>query len=148
MAMSCCSNTPALPWTTFERGTFVRVPFIRTMWSGCGTNAGRRLHAGSHLRNGTTSAPERRTVSVVSHPLSTTVLDGQGHVIRWYATGTDIDDRKRDEERIQKKTWRCAKRSITRRCLKKSSVRRKRSAKSAGTSRESGAVGFHGARAG
>jgi PAS domain S-box-containing protein len=30
------------------------------------------------------------------------VLDGQGHVIRWYATGTDIDDRKRDEERIQK----------------------------------------------
>src|SRR5438094_938018 len=30
------------------------------------------------------------------------VLDGEGHVIRWYATGTDIDDRKRDEERIQK----------------------------------------------
>src|SRR2546427_4587561 len=30
------------------------------------------------------------------------VLDGQGHVIRWYATGTDIDDLKRDEERIQK----------------------------------------------
>ncbi len=27
--------------------------------------------------------------------------DEQGHVIRWYATGTDIDDRKRAEERIR-----------------------------------------------
>src|SRR6185503_435105 len=30
------------------------------------------------------------------------VLDERGHVIRWYATGTDIDDRKRGEEQIQK----------------------------------------------
>ena len=30
------------------------------------------------------------------------VLDEQGHVIRWYATGTDIDDRKQAEERIRK----------------------------------------------
>jgi len=30
------------------------------------------------------------------------VLDEQGHVIRWYGTGTDIDDRKRGEEQIQK----------------------------------------------
>ena len=30
------------------------------------------------------------------------VLDEGGHVIRWYATGTDIDDRKRGEEQIQK----------------------------------------------
>ena len=28
--------------------------------------------------------------------------DEEGQVIRWYATGTDIDDRKRDEERTQK----------------------------------------------
>jgi formate hydrogenlyase transcriptional activator len=28
--------------------------------------------------------------------------DEQGHVIRWYATGTDIDDRKRVEERFQR----------------------------------------------
>ena len=28
------------------------------------------------------------------------LLDDQGHVLRWYATGTDIDDRKRAEERI------------------------------------------------
>jgi formate hydrogenlyase transcriptional activator len=27
--------------------------------------------------------------------------DGQGHVLRWYATGTDIEDRKRAEERIR-----------------------------------------------
>ena len=25
----------------------------------------------------------------------------QGHVVRWYATGTDIDDRKREEERVR-----------------------------------------------
>lgn len=28
--------------------------------------------------------------------------DEAGRIIRWYSTGTDIDDRKRDEERIQK----------------------------------------------
>src|SRR5438094_74214 len=27
--------------------------------------------------------------------------DEQGHLVRWYATGTDIDDRKRNEERTQ-----------------------------------------------
>src|SRR5207247_9556817 len=27
--------------------------------------------------------------------------DEQGHLVRWYATGTDIDDRKRSEERTQ-----------------------------------------------
>jgi len=27
--------------------------------------------------------------------------DDQGHVVRWYATGTDIDDRKRSEERMR-----------------------------------------------
>src|SRR5262249_12895175 len=29
------------------------------------------------------------------------VLNDQGRVVRWYVTGTDIDDRKRDEERIR-----------------------------------------------
>ena len=29
------------------------------------------------------------------------LLDDQGHVIRWYATGTDIDDRKQAEERVR-----------------------------------------------
>ena len=28
--------------------------------------------------------------------------DEEGRIIRWYSTGTDIDDRKRDEERVQK----------------------------------------------
>ena len=28
--------------------------------------------------------------------------DDEGRIIRWYSTGTDIDDRKREEERIQK----------------------------------------------
>ena len=27
--------------------------------------------------------------------------DEQGHVVRWYCTATDIDDRKRTEERIR-----------------------------------------------
>ncbi len=29
------------------------------------------------------------------------LLDDQGHVIRWYGTGTDIDERKRAEERVR-----------------------------------------------
>ena len=29
------------------------------------------------------------------------LLDDQGHIIRWYATGTDIEDRKRAEERMR-----------------------------------------------
>jgi PAS domain S-box-containing protein len=29
------------------------------------------------------------------------LLDGQGRIVRWYATGTDIDDRKRAEDRIR-----------------------------------------------
>jgi formate hydrogenlyase transcriptional activator len=32
------------------------------------------------------------------------LLDAQGKVIRWYATGTDIDDRKRDEDRMRNET--------------------------------------------
>jgi formate hydrogenlyase transcriptional activator len=27
--------------------------------------------------------------------------DGHGHVVRWYATATDIDDRKHAEDRIR-----------------------------------------------
>jgi PAS domain S-box-containing protein len=30
------------------------------------------------------------------------LLDGQGQLLRWYATGTDIDDRRRAEERIRR----------------------------------------------
>jgi len=29
------------------------------------------------------------------------LIDGDGRVVRWYATGTDINDRKRAEEQIQ-----------------------------------------------
>jgi NAD(P)-dependent dehydrogenase (short-subunit alcohol dehydrogenase family) len=34
----------------------------------------------------------------------TPFLDERGKVIRWYATGTDIDDRKRAEDRIRNET--------------------------------------------
>jgi PAS domain S-box-containing protein len=33
------------------------------------------------------------------------LLDERGEVIRWYATGTDIDDRKRAEEKLQRSEW-------------------------------------------
>src|SRR5207245_2710826 len=32
------------------------------------------------------------------------LLDGSGKVLRWYATGTDIDDRKRAEDRMRNET--------------------------------------------
>ncbi len=38
------------------------------------------------------------------------LLDESGKVIRWYATGTDIDDRKRAED-AEMKPWRCARKS-------------------------------------
>jgi len=40
----------------------------------------------------------RRSVSLVPHPLQP-VRDEKGQLVRWYATGTDIDDRKRAEDR-------------------------------------------------
>jgi PAS domain-containing protein len=33
------------------------------------------------------------------------LLDDRGKVIRWYTTGTDIDDRKRAEEKLQRNEW-------------------------------------------
>jgi PAS domain S-box-containing protein len=33
------------------------------------------------------------------------LLDQQGEVIRWYTTGTDIDDRKRAEEKLRRSEW-------------------------------------------
>jgi PAS domain S-box-containing protein len=33
------------------------------------------------------------------------LLDERGEVIRWYATGTDIDDRKRAEEKLRRSEW-------------------------------------------
>src|SRR6185369_16970598 len=32
------------------------------------------------------------------------LLDAEGRIVRWYATGTDIDDRKRAEERAHEET--------------------------------------------
>lgn len=29
------------------------------------------------------------------------LLDADGRIVRWYATGTDIDDRKRSEDRVR-----------------------------------------------
>ena len=46
--------------------------------------------------------------------------DEQGRLVRWYATGTDIEDRKRAEERTKTKTSRCAKRLTAPRCSRKS----------------------------
>ena len=46
------------------------------------------------------------------------LLDDQGQVIRWYATGTDIDDRVQAEEGRATRTWRCESKSIVTRCLR------------------------------
>ena len=55
---------------------------------------------GLPFRNRTTSAEEGWTVSLVPHPLQP-LRDEQGRLVRWYATGTDIDDRKRTEDRVR-----------------------------------------------
>jgi PAS domain S-box-containing protein len=46
--------------------------------------------------------------------------DEAGNVIRWYATGTDIDDRKQAEERTRQENFACERKSITLRCSRKS----------------------------
>ena len=48
--------------------------------------------------------------------------DEQGRLLRWYATETDIDDRKRAEDRTQNETLHCARISYAHRCSRKSSV--------------------------
>ena len=74
--------------------------------------------------------------------------DEEGRIIRWYSTGTDIDDRKRDEERIQKENLALREEidhsSMFEEIVGSSDVIRKR----IDASHQSGAVGFHGARAG
>jgi PAS domain-containing protein len=42
----------------------------------------------------------------------------QGQLTRWYATGTDIDDRVRAEEMTRTKIWHCESRSIVTGCSK------------------------------
>jgi PAS domain S-box-containing protein len=46
--------------------------------------------------------------------------DERGEIIRWYATGTDIDDRKQAEERTRQETSCCESKSIRSSCLKRS----------------------------
>jgi PAS domain S-box-containing protein len=74
--------------------------------------------------------PQYRWFLVQYKPLR----DDQGRVIRWYATGTDIDERKRAEERTQKRTSHCVRRSTVHRCLRKSWVRRLQSRPCSSTS--------------
>ena len=69
-------------------------------------------------------------------------------VIRWYSTGTDIDDRKRDEERIQKENL-ALREEIDHSSMFEEIVGSSKALRnSTGTSHQSGAVGFHGARSG
>src|SRR5437016_11898173 len=46
---------------------------------------------------------KRRQVPLVSHLLQP-AIDADGSIVRWYATGTDIDDRKRSEDRLRNET--------------------------------------------
>ena len=55
------------------------------------------------------------------------LLDDDGNVTRWYATGSDIDDLKRAKSRPGTKTRRFAMRSAAPRCSKKLSGHRRRS---------------------
>jgi PAS fold len=50
--------------------------------------------------------------------------DESGQIIRWYVTSTDIDDRKRMEERLHNENLFLGKKSIALRCSRKSSVLR------------------------
>ena len=74
--------------------------------------------------------------------------DEEGRIIRWYATGTDIDDRKRAEERTQKENLALREEidqsSMFEEIVGSSDVIRN----NIDASRQSGAVGFHGTRAG
>ena len=50
--------------------------------------------------------------------------DEQGKVVRWYVTGTDIEERKQAEQKTQDKISFCAKKSAGTRCSRKSSAHR------------------------
>src|SRR5246500_847479 len=53
----------------------------------------------------------------------------QGQVIRWYATGTDIDERVRAEERTRNEIWHCANKLTGTRCSRTLSVLQNRFAR-------------------
>ena len=62
---------------------------------------------------------EYRWFLVQYHPLR----DEQGQILRWYASGTDIDDRKRAEERMRNENLALREESTGRRCSRRSSAR-------------------------
>jgi PAS domain S-box-containing protein len=49
--------------------------------------------------------------------------DERGRIIRWYATGMDIEDRKQAEDRMRNENLACARTSTDRRCSRRSSAR-------------------------
>ena len=77
-----------------------RACFIPKMWPGFRMSAGRRWPAAVPFENEQRvrrKDGQYRWFLVRYHPLR----DEQGRILRWYATGTDIDDRKRAEERTR-----------------------------------------------
>jgi transcriptional regulator with PAS, ATPase and Fis domain len=74
--------------------------FIRRIPRDCAINAMRRSREGSH--SSTNGECVAGMVSFVGSWSNTTLCEtNEEKVIRWYATGTDIDDRKQAEERTR-----------------------------------------------
>ncbi len=74
--------------------------------------------------------------------------DDEGRIIRWYSTGTDIDDRKRDEERTQKENLALREEIDHSSMFEEIVGSSERHPQHTEASHQSGTVGFHGTRAG
>ena len=84
--------------------TFARDSFIPMIWRDHGTSASTALERGTPFElelRARRKDGQHRWFLIRYNPLR----DEEGRIIRWYSTGTDIDDRKRAEERMQNENF-------------------------------------------
>jgi len=91
-------------WTKCELTGFNRVFFHPEDVKRLHEERSKSSHPYRSVRKRATNLGERRQVPLVSDPLQPATGMKSAKVIRWYATGTDIDDRKRAEDRMRNET--------------------------------------------
>ena len=112
------STTQASRWPTSSARTFARDSSTQRIWNGCAISARRPWPRVSRLNSKPLGLDQGLlVVSTRYKPFH----DEQGRLVSWYATGTDIDDRKRAEDRTRNENVAfCERRSCARRCSKRS----------------------------
>ena len=114
-ATVCMPTEPRSPTTASHSTSGGREPSERSASRRCrsgGTGIDPVAGQPDALRTGDAAAWRRRDLPVVSGAAVTPSASRcSGKLVRWYLACTDIDDRKRAEERLQQENGRCGRRS-------------------------------------